>query len=296
MKGKSISSDMTIAKSNSRILFLLLLIVWVLGCYPIRQVTVTPTATLLPTVTPSPALIPAPPTELPDTGWQELQPGLERRMIRLYNDQAQHIESLYIWGLDQAQFRLDVAYHERPQSLEDWQKETHALLVVNGGFFRVEDERHIPNGLTILNGQPSGSSYESFGGMLAINGQWAELRSLAEEPYQHGEPLWAGLQSFPLLVKPGGVLGFPAEFEDNVKARRTVIAQDREGRILFIVTPRGHFTLHQLSLYLTASDLNLDIAINLDGGPSTGILMANPPEVIPSQTLLPIVILAYPRP
>ena len=80
-----------------------------------------------------------------------------------------------------------------------------------------------------------------------------------------------------------------------MRARRTVIAQDKEGRILFVITPRGHFTLHQLSLYLTESDLNLDIALNLDGGPSSGIMLANPREIIPSQTLLPIVILAYPR-
>ena len=98
-----------------------------------------------------------------------------------------------------------------------------------------------------------------------------------------------------MLVKPGGELGFPAESEDNVRARRTVIAQDREGRILFLIAPRGQFTLHQLSRYLTESDLNLDIAINLDGGPSSGLMIANPREVIPSQSLLPVVILVFPR-
>jgi hypothetical protein len=103
------------------------------------------------------------------------------------------------------------------------------------------------------------------------------------------------LQSFPLLVKPGGELGFPEPFEDNVAARRTVIAQDQEGRILFIVAPRGHFTLHRLSVYLMESDLNLDIALNLDGGPSTGILVSEPRELIPSQTLLPIVIFVHAR-
>ena len=216
-------------------------------------------------------------------------------MIRLYNDESQHIESLYMWRLDQSLFRLDVHYQETPQSLEDWQEETNALLVVNGGFYSVENERYFPNGLTIVDGQTTGSSYDSFGGMLAIGQASAELRSLSETPYDPSEPLLAGLQSFPVLVKPGGVLGFPVEFEDNLKARRTVIAQDREGRILFIVTPRGHFTLHQLSLYLTLSDLNLNIALNLDGGPSTGILVANPREIIPSQTLLPFVILVYVR-
>jgi hypothetical protein len=107
--------------------------------------------------------------------------------------------------------------------------------------------------------------------------------------------LQAALQSFPMLVLPGGGLGFGAERENHVAARRTVIAQDRRGRILFMVAPQGYFTLHQLSRYLTNSNLNLDIAVNLDGGGSTGILVANPLEVIPSTRPLPFVILVYPR-
>jgi hypothetical protein len=67
------------------------------------------------------------------------------------------------------------------------------------------------------------------------------------------------------------------------------------GWILLLVTPEGYFTLHQLSVCLTGSDLNLDIAVNLDGGGSTGILVADPQEVIPSKVLLPFVILVYPR-
>lgn len=288
---------MGMLKFTSRRLLFFLLPVWIiLSCNLTYQAPIPPTLTPVPTLTPSPIPSLVPTLEsTPDTGWTLLQPGLERRFLKIYNDQNQHIESLYIFRLDQNYFRLDVAYHESPRSLESWQRETDALLVVNGGFFRVENEKYFPNGLTIINGQAFGSSYESFGGMLAISEQGAALRSLAEKPYTHGEPLLAGLQSFPVLVKPGGQLGFPEEYEDNVQARRTVIGQDWEGRILFIVAPRGTFTLHQLSVYLTQSDLNLDIAINLDGGPSTGILVAHPEEVVSSLTSLPFVILAYAR-
>ena len=73
------------------------------------------------------------------------------------------------------------------------------------------------------------------------------------------------------------------------------IGQDRQERILVMVASHGYFTLHQLSVYLTESDLDLDIALNLDGGPSSGILIANPPEIIPAQSLLPLVIVADAR-
>jgi hypothetical protein len=166
--------------------------------------------------------------------------------------------------------------------------------VVNGGYYSIENENYFPDGLTIANGKPFGRSFRS-GGMLAITEARAELRGLDEEPYNSFEPLQAGLQSFPILVESGGRLGFGAERENNVNARRTVIAQDREGRILFLVAPRGYFTLYRLSAYLVGSDLDLDVAVNLDGGPSTGIMLIQPREIIPSQSLLPFVILVYAR-
>jgi len=254
------------------------------GAIPVATFIPTPTLNAPPTVAPT-----------PEKGWSLLQPGLERRTDSIYNDQNQFAESLHIWRLDQKAFRLDVAYASTPKSLETWQGETNALMVVNGGFYSIDNERYFPDGLTIMDGQASGRSFNGYGGMLAIKESQAELRWLVQEPYNAYEALQAALQAFPILVKPGGGLGFGAERENNVSARRTVIGQDKAGRILFIVAPQGYFTLHQLSLYLTNSDLNLDIAINLDGGGSTGILVSNPYEIIPPNRSIPFVILVYPR-
>jgi uncharacterized protein YigE (DUF2233 family) len=231
---------------------------------------------------------------MPDANWTLLQPGLERRKFQVYNNQNQLVETVYVWRLDQKYFRLDVAYEERPKSLEAWQSQTNALMVVNGGYYSIDNERYFPDGLTIVNGRASGRSFGN-GGMLAIDDSVAELRWLAREPYNSYEPLEAALQAFPMLVEPGGVLGYGPEKESHVSARRTVIGQDRDGRILFILAPQGYFTLHKLSIYLTESDLDLDIAINLDGGGSTGILVSSPHEIIPPTRPIPFVILVYPR-
>jgi phosphodiester glycosidase len=267
-------------------------IIYYINNAPSVTSALTPTATFAPTPVPS---LSGTAETIPDSGWSLLGPGFERRLIRIYNDQNGQVESLYLWRLDQNYFRLDVAFDERPKSLETWQKETNASVVLNGGYFSIENDRYFPNGLTIINGEAFGQSFDGFGGMLAISEDSAELRWLVEKPYKSHEPLHAALQSFPILVRPGGELGFGAEREDHVGARRTVLAQDKDGRILFIVAPQGYFTLHQLSVYLTGSDLDLDIAVNLDGGGSTGILVANPREIIPSKVLLPLVILVYPR-
>lgn len=195
--------------------------------------------------------------------------------------------------LDPYSYQFDVAYRGQPQSLAQWQAETNALVVVNGGYFRVEEDKYIPNGLTIVDGQTIGRSFGDYAGMVVVTPGGPELRWLAHQPYNPNEPILAALQSFPILVKPGGGVGFPAENEDNKRARRTVIAQDQSGRILFLVTSKAYFTLHQLSVYLANSDLNLDIAINLDGGKSSGITLARPSESIAALSPLPVVITVH---
>jgi uncharacterized protein YigE (DUF2233 family) len=296
----------------SRILHLLLLTIFIgtigSSIYFIRsEPSAAPAETFAPTPVPTmpitlpitvptalPTVIP-PVKSAPEAGWSLLQPGLERRVLEIFDGQNQHVESLYVWRLDQNYFRLNVAYESTPKSLQRWQEETGAALVVNGGYYSIANERYFPDGLTIVNGQASGRSFIGHGGMLAIQNSRAELRWLVEKPYQSSEPFEAALQSFPMLVKPGGQLGFGPERENYANARRTVIGQDRQGRILFMVAPRGYFTLHRLSAYLTESDLDLDIAINLDGGGSTGILVADPPEIIAPTRPIPFVILTYAR-
>ena len=90
-------------------------------------------------------------------------------MIEIYDDQNGLVESLHIWRIDQNYFRLDVAFDGTPKSLETWQKETNASLVVNGGYYSIDKERYFADGLTISNGETTGRSFTGFGGMLAIS-------------------------------------------------------------------------------------------------------------------------------
>jgi uncharacterized protein YigE (DUF2233 family) len=129
--------------------------------------------------------------------------------------------------------------------------------------------------------------------MFSVDNQGPRLRWLGQQPYDEAEHVKAGLQSFPMLVTPGGKLGY--KDETGEKARRTVIAEDRDGRILFIISPSATFTLAEMSRYLTNSDLEIDAALNLDGGASTGLLLADPAEGIPAFSELPLVLLVYPR-
>ncbi|GIK54370.1 MAG: hypothetical protein BroJett015_00330 [Chloroflexota bacterium] len=240
--------------------------------------------------TPSPVHLPTP-SPPPDTGWQTLRPGLEQRVVRLLAADGRVQEELSVFRIDPALYEFRVAYRPGgPQTLAQWQAETGALLVVNGGFFT---EEFVATGLTVIEGQANGRSYGDFAGMFAVTADGPAVRWLGARPYNPNEPLLYALQSFPMLLKPGGQVGYPDE--DGAAARRTVVAQDGDGRVLFILAPWGSFTLHQLSVWLAESDLNLDIALNLDGGTSTGLHLTGPEVVIPAFTRLPVVITVFPK-
>ncbi len=240
-----------------------------------------PLATSMPRPTPIP----------PDTGWETLHPGLERRVINRFDALGFQENHLYLLRLDPAHYRFDLVYAPgRPQTLEAWQAQTGALIVLNGGFFTPE---YRATGLTIVDGVAHGATYQNCCGMLMLRDGFPELRSLVNQPYDSQEPLEEALQSFPVLVQPGGTAGLSEP--GGQRARRTVVAQDRAGRIILLAAGWGQFTLEELSRFLVQSDLEIEIALNLDGGASTGLLLATPPEGVPAFALLPLVIAIYPR-
>ena len=281
-----------------------LLVVVLAACTGAPATAVPPTplnnqpSDLLPTPTlqlppePSPTTIMAVPTATPlaDTGWQLLQAGLERRSIRVLDENGRQTEQLTLLRLDPNLFTFAIGYSPgQPKPLATWQAETGALIVVNGGFFT---EEFLATGLIVVDGVTSGSSYQGFGGMVTMSEGSVAVRSLVERPYQPTETFTHALQSFPMLVLNGEPAYQNADFD---AARRTAIGVDADGRILLILASWGDFTLAEFSSYLASADFGLVNALNLDGGTSTGLILAEPAESIPAFVAVPSVITISPR-
>jgi hypothetical protein len=276
----------------------LLLMLWLpVGCgyqtMPVEPST-TPElpATMHPSATATNTTLPTRTVMAEEPEWERLRPGLERRTILVTGAASEVYETVTAVRIDPQYFFFDVAYDPLGMDLEAWQRESGADVVVNGGYFRTGQDVFLPDGLIVVGGKAMGESYGEYAGMFAVGEGGPELRRLSERPYDPQEPLRAALQSFPILIRPGGSAGFPESADDGIAARRTVIGQDRRGRILFLLADRGHFTLRALSLFLESSNLGLDIAMNLDGGPSSGMLIRQPWEILPARYVLPIVITA----
>jgi uncharacterized protein YigE (DUF2233 family) len=272
------------------------------SCDVVTSTTATPAAppkrpppTLFPTsaardteaVTPPPDSAAAPPS---DTGWLAGTAGLELRRIRVELGEGQPTAPVTILRLDPASVRLRVAYTpEQPRPLRSWFADERPLAAINGGFFREDFQT---TALLVSDGATSGASYEGFGGMLSVApGGEIAIRALRDQPFDPDEALAQAMQSFPMLVFPGGT---PAPIEeDGQRARRSAAAIDRSGHLLLLACPTSGFTLRGLAEWLSASDLEIDRALNLDGGSSTGLFVDDGElnEAIDSFGRLPIVLM-----
>ena len=239
------------------------------------------------------ASLPPTPTQWPtpvNQPWRTVAIGVELRDQPVAGPHFRFPATAHMVRLDPTLVKIHVHYSpEVPITITDWQRETRASVVVNGGFF---DAARRTQGLMIGFREPYGDSY-AVGGMFYIQNGQVGLRDLSQQPYRRDEQLDEAMQSYPMLVS-NGVAVHP--FEEYRYNRRTAIAIDSLGRAVLIVFDEPVVSLNELSRWLAASDLELQSAVNLDGGSSTGLAVVTDVEtlIIDSGVQLPIVIAAYP--
>lgn len=228
------------------------------------------------------------PTASADAGasWHLIAPGVESRQIEAPGLPVQIVR------IDPTQVRFVVAYDPtKPRTLQAWLAQYNAIAAINGGFF---DQRGEPVALLISNQQVIGSSYVNQGGMFAIDAQgMPHLWSLTEQPYD-GTPFAQAIQGWPLLVRRQGEAAYTVA--DDQRARRSAIALDQAGRVLLIVAPAASFSLAEWSQFLATVDLAIEIAVNLDGGASSGLIAQGDQRSVrvDSFTPLPFALLILP--
>jgi uncharacterized protein YigE (DUF2233 family) len=161
------------------------------------------------------------------------------------------------------------------------------LFAVNGGFFEPD---LAPSGLLVADGVVKRKWTRGGGsGVLVVKNGMAQIGTAAPADLA-GVSL--AVQCGPRLIEPGGALGMRSD--DGKRASRTVVCVRRGGRELDVVAAYdaagsawGGPTLLQTAQWLKAplspdddgdSENACDAALNLDGGPSTGLVAPSIPE------------------
>lgn len=251
-----------------------------------------PSATLPPTALPT---LPATPTQWPtpvNQEWRTIAVGVERRDIPVHEPHFRFPASVQLVRLDPSLVKIHTHYSpDVPITIEQWQTETQAMMVINGGFFTAAKRM---DGLMVSFGFAYGRSF-SEGGMFFIRQGEASIRDLSIDPYVVGEEtdFDEAMQAYPVLVYEGRAAH---DFNDERYNRRTAVAIDEQGRIIFMVIDQPTVSLYELSRWLPRASLDIESALNLDGGSSTGMAIETEQEslLVNSKGPLPIVFGIYP--
>ncbi len=261
---------------------------------PSGMFTSIPTATAAPTLTPTPTYTPTPTATPTPPAWDPVAPGISRTYLPVPVPERDTLAYAYALRLDPNRVAFRVYYEgDQPHSIAEWQTITGAPVVVNGGFFSGD---HRPVGRLVIDGELYGapiSTEERIGtpGLFAVLDDRVEIYALGRSSYSpRGMRFDQAVESYPMLLLPGRQPTYP----DDVgrRARRTVIGIDDQGYVVIVLFDSSVFSLAELSRWLAASNLNLDTALNLDGGRSSGLGVALPYEqkLIEAYVPLPIVI------
>lgn len=207
----------------------------------------------------------------PPVQWQPIRPGLE--VVRMA--WGKDLEA-YAARFEQARYRLGLEWSASglriPGSLHPG-----FIAALNGGYFEPDLQ---PSGLLIDQGREVHAA--SGGKGVVVLGDHLELLRFKDfRPAVYPAAGSSALQAWPFLIEPGG--GDGIRRDDGKRSRRSAIGIDRDQRGLLVAVVRDGVSLHQLMALCRA--LGATVALNLDGGPSTGFALGIPPSwTSPSST------------
>jgi exopolysaccharide biosynthesis protein len=208
---------------------------------------------------------------------------------------------ILVTRIDPARVLFRVYYHEgKRQAVQDWAAQLPgAALIVNANYFEPKGR---PVGLVMVDNkilnQPTGRPNS---GRFQVKGEVPHIGALSAADItalQSSKQYVEGFEGFPLLIVGGRPNLSAALYDAAARSRRTVIAQDRNERILIIVTASAEMTLSEMTIWLQNVNLGIVTALNLDGGSSSQIYLASrnaPLEFKHGAIAVPVVLAVYPR-
>lgn len=205
------------------------------------------------------------PDPSPAVEWRTVAPGFEvgRLPVRVA---GQVVDELLLSRVDPARHRFRVL--NRPagdRDIGDWMDATGARLVVNGSYYA---PRGLPATPVVSDGRRLGpQAYEATHGAFVSGASGTELVDLTGRDWRNVTAgADAAMVNYPMLL---GADGSSRAGATNPRwlANRSFLGQDGAGRIIVATTTDAYFSLPSLAAFLPRSGLDLELALNLDGGP-----------------------------
>jgi uncharacterized protein YigE (DUF2233 family) len=178
---------------------------------------------------------------------------------------------IHVFDFAQTRFQLTVAQQMTTTGSRAGEilSKSDAVFVINGGYFeRARNESLSPSGLLIAGGTTTSEEQDRAGSGILYSDAGGVGISFRKELKDRSK-ISDGIQVGPILVDPGGIKGIYKNIPDRYN--RSAICL--RGASFTAIVVEGGISLFQLAdlLALPTEDggFGCDVAINLDGGPST---------------------------
>jgi uncharacterized protein YigE (DUF2233 family) len=222
-----------------------------------------------------------------DSGWKELEPGLELREEALEWKQTAGGKDLVLSlrltavRLDPKRFAMRIAMNpvKDGRKLLDVARAEKVPVVSNGAYFGTESE---PVTLLVSEGKALSKLSKSLprGGVFTLDAKGGAAVVPVADFEMPAKPPDFAIQNSPLLVAKGKAVYAETQVEHRdgefpaKRHRRTGLGVDPEGRVVLLVCNDGIWLAGFAQLLAApeaAGGFALEGALNLDGGPSSGL-------------------------
>ena len=201
--------------------------------------------------------------------WRTLGNGLEFTLLRGEPYCRRGSPEIAVLRIDPALNSITVHHYtqrpeQRPLSIVEWLRATHAVAAFNAGQY-YPDYSYM--GLLVSGGRAlSTRAHAEFRAALVAEpvggGVGAHVLDLSPDSLSDVARAWGEVaQSFMLFDRSGNVRVRKSDQEAN----RTVVAEDRHGRLL-VLTTEGGYTLWEFARWVQDSPLDVAHAMSMDGG------------------------------
>lgn len=213
------------------------------------------------------------------SAWASVAPGIDRL----------DTETITLFRFAPGAFSWEFAHADQPSPVSSWAATLpDAVAVINGVYFKPD---FTPAGLFIDNGTRIGSTAfdEDRSGILEFAPTLAIVDTATEEADKTA--MTEAAQSYPFLIKDGQ----PAVATDSgALARRSFFGLDKQGNAYLGIVPDTEMSLYALAQTLSTLQTDWTNVLNLDGGPSSGLVVnaGDESESIDSFVGVPNVIVA----
>jgi len=201
--------------------------------------------------------------------WRAIAPGIEFTLMRGDPYCRRGSPEIAVLRVDPARAEFHVHHYtrqpeQRPLTIVEWLRLTHATATFNAGQYYPD---YTYMGLLVSHGYPIfPKPHPGFRGALVGDpvggGAGAHVLDLDPDSLADVARAWREVaQSFMLFDRSGNVRVRQSDQEAN----RTVVAEDRAGRLL-VLTSEGTYTLRDFARWLQDSKLDAALAMSMDGG------------------------------